>query len=149
MERNIWVFVGGIALIVMSLFLMKYSLSFLLASFILGLGLFVYYEMTVSPEEKEIRRIGRERRKAERRHLEFIEKEARARARGKAYGSKIGYERAKDDIAFKRRPISSGNVLSNFDRDVSNVVGPPLSFPQEKRQKKRGKGGIDSIGFGI
>lgn len=48
----------------------------------------------------------RERREAERRHLEFVRKEARARAEGEAYGSKIGWERAKEDIVQRRRFLS-------------------------------------------
>ena len=136
MQRNTWVFVGGIALMVIFLFLMNTSLNFLWAFFIIGLGLLIYYEMTLTPEEKrrraerrERQRLEQQRRDEERRHLEFVEKEARARARGEAYGSKIGYEKAKDDIAWERRPISTGFDTSPF---MDAVLGRPAS-----RRKKR------------
>src|SRR3989344_4661828 len=128
MQRNNWVFVGGFALMIISLLLINYVSAFILVFFITGVFLYFYYEITLSPEERERRKIERRRREAERKHLEFVEKEARARARGEAYGSKIGYERAKDDIAFERNPPSY---------DTSALTDYIWGEPAPRKKKKR------------
>ena len=121
--------VGGFVLILLSLFLIQYSLNLLWVTFIVGGVLLLYYEITLSPEEKERRRLSRERKEAERRHLEFVRKEARARAEGEAYGAKIGYENAKNDISWKRR--------STLGFGSSPLMDSMFGRPATRRRKRR------------
>ena len=130
MERNIWVFIGGFALMIIFVLLIKYSLNFLLISLIIGIGLYTYYEMTLSPEEREKRRVERERRKAEKRHLEFVEKEARVIAKGEAYGKEMGVHRAKEDIRREKEPIST--IF-----EPSPLTDMLLGGPQYQRRRRK------------
>lgn len=108
MRRNIWVLIGGLIVIFIAMSLMRYSFEFLWVIIVMGIGLYIYYDLTLTPEEREKRRFERERREAERKHLEFVKKEAMAKAEGESYGIKYGWEKAKDDIDDSRRPVSFG-----------------------------------------
>ena len=106
MKKNIWVFVVGFVLILIFLLLKQALIDFLL----IGL-LYLYYELTLSPKEREKRRIKRKEKEAEKKRLKTIEKEE--------YYKHKGRERAKDEGYGERRSrdsISSGDMDKLFGR---------------------------------
>ena len=107
MKRNNKIIILGIVLATLFLFLIPYSLDFIAPSMFIFLFVFIYYELTLSPEEKYRREENRRKRRKEKEHLERIRREAIVRGEGTI----LGQENARRNIKHSNEFTSTG-----FDR---------------------------------
>ena len=129
---RVFYWVGGIFILSL-LGAFYYDINLIVISVLCGGALFLYYEFTLSPEEKKRRRIKREREARRREELKWEEDKARARAKGKARGH---YE-AKDNREFRNQ------IRKNIEHTRRNMYKPSgyldsSSYsPKRKSKKKR------------
>lgn len=124
MKRNYIILIVFAIILVISLSLIKYSLNFLIVSIFVALFGYIYYEFTLTPEEK----MRREEKIAERKHYERLRREAS----NISYGAEIGHHRAKEQIESEKiqpynyNPFSKGYMGKELDK-----------FFGKKKKKKR------------
>ena len=117
MKRNYIIIIILVILLIISLSLIKYSLNFLIVSIFVALFGYIYYEFTLTPDEKR----RREEKIAERKYYDRLRREAS----NISYGAEIGRHRAKEQMDSEKRQPYNHNPFSQgyMGKEINKFFG--------------------------